>query len=293
MEEAHNAQVDKRLVRRSFDRAAADYDAHAVLQREVGNRMLERLEYIRHEPRVILDAGTGTGTGASGLQARYADARVVALDLAESMLRIACPVRPFWQRWRNAPVPVPVCGDIDQLPLRADSVNMVWSSLALQWCNDLSVSLAEFRRVLVPGGLLMFATFGPDTLKELRTAFNAVDGYRHVNHFVDMHDIGDLLVQGGYAAPVMDMEFITLTYAGLSEMLREIKAIGAHNVTAGRNPGLTGRARWHALEQAMETFRQNGRLPLTWEVIYGHAWKPLEAPRRTDVQPVVWQSRKS
>ncbi len=108
-----------------------------------------------------------------------------------------------------------------------------------------------------------------------------------------MHDIGDLLVQGGYAAPVMDMEFITLTYAGLSEMLREIKAIGAHNVTAGRNPGLTGRARWHALEQAMETFRQNGRLPLTWEVIYGHAWKPLEAPRRTDVQPVVWQSRKS
>ncbi len=288
-DELPGAGVDKSLVRRAFDRAAGQYDAHAVLQREVADRMLERLTYIRHEPARVLDAGAGTGYGVQGLRAHYPRAHIVALDLALAMLKIACPPLPFWNRWRSADT-LAVCGDIDQLPLANGSVDMVWSSLALQWSNDLRVSLAEMRRVLSPGGLLMFSTFGPDTLKELRTAFAEVDGYAHVNRFVDMHDIGDLLMQGGFSAPVMDMEFITLTYADVRSMVSELKAIGAHNVTDGRNPGLTGRARWQALEVAMERFRVDGRLPLTYEVVYGHAWTN-QASAAKAVQSVTWHKR--
>jgi malonyl-CoA O-methyltransferase len=264
--------VDKRLVRVAFDRAAPTYDAHAVLQREIADRMLERLDYIKHQPKVLLDAGAGTGYGTQHLRSRYPEAAVVALDLAESMLKIACPPPSLWQKLRRGAPLHAVCGDIDHLPLKTSSVDMVWSSLALQWCNDLNVSFAELYRVLAPGGLLMFATFGPDTLKELRAAFAEVDGYTHVNQFVDMHDIGDVLVSAGFNTPVMDMEYITLTYADLKTMLHELKAIGAHNVTAGRNQGLTGRTRWQQLEAAFERRRKDGRLPATYEVIYGHAW---------------------
>lgn len=264
--------VDKRLVRMAFSKAATTYDANAVLQREIADRMLERLDYIKHQPRTVLDAGAGTGYGAQRLRTRYPDAALILLDLAESMLKIARPQIGLWQKLRGTTPFHVVCGDIDHIPLKTSSVDMVWSSLALQWCNDLNVSFAELYRVLAPGGLLMFATFGPDTLKELRAAFAEVDGYTHVNEFVDMHDIGDVLVSAGFNTPVMDMEYVTLTYADLKTMLRELKGIGAHNVTAGRNTGLMGRARWAALEAAFERRRKDGLLPATYEVIYGHAW---------------------
>jgi malonyl-CoA O-methyltransferase len=269
-EDSYN--LDKRLVRAAFDHAAPSYDAHAVLQREITDRMLARLDYIKHAPTLLLDAGAGTGYGSAQLRTRYSDAHLLALDLAESMLQIARPKPSLWQRLSRAAPFDAVCADIDRLPLKTSSVDMVWSSLALQWCNDLNVSFGEFYRVLAPGGLLMFATFGPDTLKELRQAFASVDGYSHVNRFVDMHDIGDVLVSAGFATPVMDMEYITLTYDDLKPLMQELKAIGAHNVTAGRNQGLMGRTRWQALEAAYEQFRQEGRLPATYEVIYGHAW---------------------
>ncbi|MHB1676147.1 MAG: malonyl-ACP O-methyltransferase BioC [Sulfuriferula sp.] len=271
--------VDKRLVRMAFERAAPSYDAHAVLQREIADRMLARLDYIKHQPKILLDAGSGTGYGTRCLRNHYPEATIVALDLAAAMLKIANPPQNMWQKLRRSASLYSVCGDIDGLPLKTSSVDMVWSSLALQWCNDLNVSFAELYRVLAPGGLLMFATFGPDTLNQLRTAFATVDDYNHVNQFVDMHDIGDVLVSAGFNAPVMDMEYITLTYADLKTMLRELKAIGAHNVTGGRNLGLTGRARWRALETAFEQFRTNGRLPTTYEVIYGHAWVNQKIPR--------------
>lgn len=267
-----SALLDKRLVRAAFDKAAPTYDANAVLQREIADRMLERLDYIKHQPKMLLDAGAGTGYGTRHLRSRYPEAAIIALDLAEAMLKVACPQPGLWQRLRGTAQHQALCADIDALPLKTSSVDMVWSSLALQWCNDLNVSFAELYRVLAPGGLLMFATFGPDTLKELRAAFAEVDGYSHVNRFVDMHDIGDVLVSAGFNTPVMDMEYITLTYADLKIMLRELKGIGAHNVTAGRNPGLTSRTRWQQLEAAFERRRKDGRLSATYEVIYGHAW---------------------
>ncbi|HXD52714.1 MAG TPA: methyltransferase domain-containing protein, partial [Burkholderiales bacterium] len=165
------------------------------------------------------------------------------------------------------------------LPLRSAAVGMVWSNLALQWVNDPPRAFAEFRRVLAPGGLLMFSTFGPDTLKELRAAYAGADRYTHVNRFVDMHDLGDMLVHAGFAAPVMDMEYMTLTYPEVRALMHDLKAIGAHNVTAGRRRGMTARATLAQVERNYEASRRDGRLPATFEVVYGHAWAPL--PRST------------
>lgn len=267
--------VDKRLVRRSFERAAAGYDAAAVLQNEVCRRALGRLDYIKHQPATILDAGSGTGNALAELARRYPQARLIALDIAHAMLRRGRSRMPWWKNLlARRPSPVAVCADVERLPAAAVSIDMVWSNLALQWVNDLQQAFAEMQRVLAPGGLLMFSTFGPDTLKELRRAYQGTDQHTHVNRFIDMHDIGDMLVHSGFADPVMDMEVFTLTYADVRELMRDLKAIGAHNATQGRPAGLSGKAQFEAMARNYEAFRREGRLPATFEVVYGHAWKP-------------------
>jgi malonyl-CoA O-methyltransferase len=266
--------IDKRSLRNAFEQAAETYDAAAVLQNEVCRRMLGRLEYIKHRPAVILDAGSGTGSALAGLGQRYPEARLIALDIALAMLRRGRERLPWWKELFTRGVQA-VCGDIERLPLGDASVGMVWSNLALQWVNDLPRTFAEVRRVLVPGGLLMFSTFGPDTLKELRRAYQDTDRHTHVNRFIDMHDIGDLLVSGGFGDPVMDMEHFTLTYDDIRELMRELKAIGAHNVTRGRPNGLSGKRLLATVTRNYEAFRRDGKLPATFEVVYGHAWTPL------------------
>lgn len=268
-------RIDKRAVRQAFERAADSYEAAAVLQREVAERMLARLDYIKLEARTVLDAGAGTGYALPGLKRRYPQARLVALDLALAMLkRIEIP-QGGWRRLLPGrdPPPERVCGDLERLPLAGGSVDLVWSNLTLQWCNDPARAFAEVRRVLRPGGLFMFTTFGPDTLKELRQAFAGVDGYVHVSRFIDMHDLGDALVQAGFIDPVMDMEFITVTYAEFGQILRDLKAIGAHNATEGRRRGLMGKNQWRRAQARYEALRRDGRLPATFEVVYGHAWQ--------------------
>jgi malonyl-CoA O-methyltransferase len=268
--------VDKRLVRRSFEQAAATYDAAAVLQDEVCRRMLARLDYIKLEPLTILDAGCGTGNAVPGLLARYPGARVIALDLALAMARRARARRSWWRGLfgRFGQRLEAVCGDIDQLPLAPACAGMIWSNLALQWSNEPQKAFAEMSRVLAPGGLLLFSTFGPDTLKELRAAFRSVDQHTHVHRFVDLHDVGDMLVACGFADPVMDMEIVTLTYADVRELMRDLKAIGAHNMARGRPATLAGKSLLAKVARNYEPARRDGRLPATFEVIYGHAWKP-------------------
>ena len=276
--------LDKLMVRRSFERAAASYDAAAVLQNEVCRRMLARLDYIRLEPETILDAGSGTGNAVTGLLERFPAARVIALDLALAMARRARSRRPrpalsTVEGWRRLFVGggqqlVAVCGDIEQLPLASACAGMVWSNLVIQWSIEPRRAFAELHRVLAPGGLLLFSSFGPDTLKELRAAFRSVDRHTHVNRFTDMHDVGDSLVASGFADPVMDMEIITLTYADVRELMRDLKAIGAHNMTRGRPPTLAGKSLLAQVARNYEAARRDGRLPATFEVIYGHAWKP-------------------
>ncbi len=262
---------DKRQMRRAFDRAAEGYDAAAVLQQEVGRRLLERLDLIRFTPARILDAGCGTGACLPGLRERYPKARLTALDIAPGMLRVARGREGRWQRFRR-PTGY-VCGDVERLPLRDASMDLIFSNLTFQWCADLPAVFAELDRVLRPGGLLLFTTFGPDTLHELRASWAAVDDAPHVNAFPDMHHVGDWLLATPFADPVTDVERITLTYDDIFGLMRDLKAIGAHNVLAGRPRGLTGKARLAALQRAYEGYRQEGRLPVTYEVVYGHAWK--------------------
>ena len=266
--------IDKRQVRRAFNRSAENYDAAAVLQHEVCVRMLERLEYIKLQPARILDVGSGTGWGTRQLAQRYPNAQIVALDIAIGMLLAAQRRSSWWQKLFGGAQQAQLCGDVEALPLAANSVEMVWSNLTVQWCNDLPATFAELHRALKVDGLLMFSTFGPDTLKELRLAFNGVDQHNHLNRFADLHDIGDMLVNSGFAEPVMDMEYITLTYDDVRGVLQDLKTIGAHNVTAGRGQGLMGKNAWLRLVENYERSRRNGKLPATFEVVYGHAWKP-------------------
>ncbi len=263
--------TEKRLVRSAFDRASKSYDDAAVLQREVGQRMLSRLDYVKLNPQTIVDAGSGTGMGKRELGKIYRDAQIVELDLSLSMLIEARPETAWWKKAFSRQ-PLQVCGDMEKLPLRSSSADMVWSNLALQWCNDLDAALSETGRVLRPNGLFMFSTFGPDTLKELRQSFG--DSRAHVNRFIDMHDIGDALLHSGFSVPVVDMEYITLTYSDVKGVMKDLKAIGAHNVLRGRPKGLFGKSAWNRVLENYERFRADGRLPATFEVIYGHAWKP-------------------
>ena len=287
--------LDRAEVRRAFDRAAASYDAHAVLQCEVCDRLLERLDFMKLTPQQILDVGAGTGYGLQQLRTRYADANLIGLDLSPAMLtlsRAKLPVTNWLDRVSSrfisklAASTGFVCADMERLPLKSHSVNLLWSSLALQWANDLEGTLRDFYRTLAPGGLLMFATFGPDTLKELRSAFAHIDDAPHVNRFADLHDIGDMLVNAGFANPVMEMEILTLTYADLKSLMTDLKGIGAHNAAVVRRRGLLGKSAWQKLEQEYERHRKDGRLPATYEVIYGHAWVG-DKTRREDGRQVI------
>jgi malonyl-CoA O-methyltransferase len=260
--------IDKRSARRSFERAAAAYDQAAVLQREIADRMLERLECVRLDPRVILDLGTGTGYAIDALRRRFRKAHILAVDFAVAMLRFA----RHRGSWLNRPRCI--CADVEALPVADATVDLVVSNATLQWCDDLPSTFDELQRVLRPGGLLMFTTFGPDTLRELREAWATVDGHTHVSPFVDMHDIGDALMRARFADPVMEAERLTVTYGALADLMSDLKVVGAGNVTAGRPRGLTGRRRLARVEQAYEGHRRDGRLPASYEVVYGHAWAP-------------------
>jgi malonyl-CoA O-methyltransferase len=281
-------------VRRRFARAAAspaDYDNAAVLQREVAKRMQERLEYIRLDPGLVVDAGCGTGQALKGLADRFPRARLLAVDRVTPMLvrarhALDGGVLPAWmRRWIEAGRVQSVAADFDQLPLAESSVGCIWSNLALHWAPDPSRTFGEWRRVLVTEGLVLFSMLGPDTLKELRAAWGPSGG-AHVHPFLDMHDVGDMLVHAGFADPVMDMETITLTYRDLDRLFADLRAAGAANTHVARSRGLAGKAAWQRMRAAYETMRSGGMLPATFEVIYGHAWKPKPRPGRDGVAVV-------
>lgn len=268
------ANIEKAQARRAFSQAAAHYDDVAVLHQEIGRRMLARLDEIKLRPQQIVDAGCGTGYCLPGLRQRYGRARIVAMDFALPMLDQAARHRG----WRSK-IQL-LAGDLEAMPIADQSVDLLFSNLALQWCRP-DMAFAQFSRVLKPGGLLLFTSFGPDTLMELRDAWKQVDDGSHVHGFIDMHDLGDALIRAGFSDPVMDVEHHTLTYATVDGVLQDIKAMGAHNALASRRRGLTGKTQFARFREAYEVLRdEDGRIPASYEVVYGQAWAPQQA---TDV----------
>jgi len=263
--------LDKAAVRKSFDNAASRYDEAAVLQREVGMRLLERLDYMQITPRHIVDVGCGTGEFSRLLRWRYGKALVVGLDISWSMVTLARKRRGLFTRY-----PL-LCADAESPPLADNSVDLIFSNLSLQWVNDLPQCFAEFQRILRPGGVLLFSSFGPDTLRELRASWAQVDDYPHVHHFVDLHLVGDALLQAGFKDPVTDVELLTMTYSHVRKLMQDLKAIGAHNASHGRRRGMLSRGQWRRFVQAYESFRRDGVLPASYEVVYGHAWGTAQA----------------
>ncbi len=261
-------RLDKKAIKKSFNRSARGYDHAAVLQAEILNRLLDRLQYIKLEPRVILDLGCGTGQAISSLKKRYRKATILALDMADEMLNCARQQYSILDRkWL-------VNADMEQLPLCNQSIDLVFSNLALQWSNDLRQTLGELKRVGRGGGLLMFTTFGVNTLTELRDSFMQVDPAKpRVHQFMDMHDIGDMMVAAGLAEPVMDMESITMQYQSFTDLTADLKAIGATNAEITRSRGLMTAGKLKRLKEAYASIAlHDNQYHATYEVIYGHAW---------------------
>jgi len=274
--------LDKDAIRQSFDRAASSYDHFAVLQREVESRLLERIEFTRYEPGVILDVGCGTGSASRLLASQFQQAKVFALDWAPAMLaKVGAGIGAGSDSDSSGRVSR-LCADMHQIPLAARSVDLVFSSLALQWSYDLPAIFREFRRIMKPDAMLVFTCFGPDTLYELKQAWQAVDELPHVNDYPDMHNIGDELQAAGYRETVMDAERLTLEYPDVMALMRELKGIGAHNVATQRSHGLTGKSSLKKMLEAYEQFKRENRYPASYEVIYGTAFAPLEGqPMKT------------
>jgi malonyl-CoA O-methyltransferase len=260
--------LDRSRVRRNFARAAASYEQHDVLQREVQADLLGRLDFYLQAPERVLDVGAGTGRGTALLKKRYPKAQVIAVDMAQPMLHAARRhqglLRPF-QR---------VCAEATALPLPDRSVDVLHSNLCFQWIDDLPALFGECVRVLKPGGLLAFSSFGPDTLKELRAAWASVDEHSHVSRFLDMHDVGDAMINAGLRDPVLDVARYTLTYSEPRALLKELKGLGATHADRARERHLTGKSHYRAMLAAYEAMRVDGRIPATWEVVTAHAWGP-------------------
>lgn len=275
-------QLDHAAVRRAFNGAAESYDEYAVLQREIGDRLVTHLQFMQISPSMILDLGAGTGYCARLLEARYGHATVVLLDPAPAMLAIA---RKKGKRWFSRVKYL--CAEAAHTGLADHTVDLIFSNLTLHWCRDLLLVLQECRRILRPGGLLLFSTLGPATLRELRAAWAAIDDRPHVHIFLDIHEIGDTVVQAGFSAPVLDRENLILTYREVAGLMRDLKAIGASNRHVDRRRGLAVSATLEALRRAYEPFRQDGVLPATYEVVFGHAWAPLPNSRPQDGSTVA------
>ena len=268
-------QLDPKQVRRHFGRAATSYERHDALQREVGDALLERLGFYLETPLRVVDVGAGTGRGTALLKQKYPKAEVIALDLALPMLRAAKQhsswLKPFMR----------VCAEATNLPLADHSVDVLYSNLCFQWVDDLPALFGECMRVLKPGGFMAFSSFGPDTLKELRAAWAEADQQPHVGRFLDMHDVGDAMLNAGLRDPVLDVFRYTLTYSEPRKLLEELQGLGATNADRARARGLTGKGRYRRMLAAYEAMRVDGRIPASWEVVSAHAWgPPVGQPRR-------------
>ncbi len=275
IEQGQESLLEKQQIARSFSAAAGAYHCVDHLQRTVAEGLVDRLGLMKLAPDLVLDLGSGPGTSSARLAKYFKKANILEIDFSLAMLLQASKQAPrFFSRRRR------LCSAAETLGLKSASIDLVFSNLMLQWCGHLDLVFDEVRRVLRPGGLFIFSTFGPDTLKELRLSWGEDDQNVHVNTFVDMHDVGDALLRTGLENPVMEMERVTLGYADVYGLMRELKMLGAHNVNLGRRKTLTGKKRFQRMLLHYEQYRLEGKLPATYEIIYGHAWAPTAISAR-------------
>lgn len=275
--------LDKQKVARSFNRASSSYEDVAVVQQAVLTEHLERLDISKIEPKRILDLGSGTGTGSQELLKKYKKSRLIATDIAQGMLEEHKKRLPRFLNKTDL-----VCADLDFLPIKDKSIDLIFSNLAIQWSDDLNGMFNEFNRIMRTGGLLSFTTVGPDTMKELRDAWHKVDNGIHVHAFLDMHEIGDALINSGFSEPVLDVDRYTLNYPDLKSLLVDLKLLGTTNASSGRSRSMTSRKTFEKLAEAYEEQRIDGQLPLTYEIVYGHAWLPRKDMRPQDGSTVSY-----
>jgi len=272
------SQTEKHRIQKHFDAKAICYESSAVLQRNVCKELIQRLDLTRLKPAVVLDVGCGTGWGTQDLLQKYKKAKIISLDLSPEMLKQTKSKGGWFRK------PKIICADAEDIPLEDESVDLIFSNLMLQWCDYKKV-FAEFKRILKPEGLLMFSTFGPDTLKELKQSWAKVDDHAHVNDFTDMHDLGDELIHAGLAEPVMDMDVLTLTYKDVLSVMKDLKAIGANTILKNQKKsaeiGLVTPAKLKRVIEHYESYRQQDVVPASYEVVYGHAWKTK--PRKNKI----------
>ena len=264
------------MIRQHFSQAAASYAKHAFVQKEIGQRLIERLDYISCQPKVFCDLGAGTGYFNDLLAKKFPDALSLGVDLSLEMLQQARSCTP------STPNKCFISNDAHSLSFKKDSLNLVFSNLMLQWCPNVRQVLQQIFNVTSPGGLFLFSTLGPDTLKEFRASWETVDLKPHTNDFIDMHDIGDALLQSGFQDPVIETEYLTIEYPSVKKLMADLKGIGAQNSHPNRPRGLTGKKQFQTFIQNYEKLRRsNGSLPVTYEVIYGLAWIPAIKPEST------------
>lgn len=269
--------IDTLKVKKSFSKAVEKYDKFSLLQKMVADRLIESIENVNINAKLILDLGSGTGYASNKLRKKFKNTYLLQQDIAENMLIKAKKKSSiFFSSDRF------LCADANKIPLAKHSVDIIFSNLMLQWCNDPNIVFAEVKRILKPGGVFVFTSFGPGTLKELRESWKKVDDVVHVNTFVDMHDLGDILMRLNFVRSVVNMENILFTYKNCKDLMRELKSIGAHNINNGRRKTLTGKNKLNSMIKNYESYRSKSLLPLTYEVIYGIAWQQEESNKKQE-----------
>ena len=265
----------------AFNAHALEYEQSAKVQFEIGQRLFERLSYLKINPRYVLDLGCGPGHFSKLLKKHYPNAHIIGIDLAFKMLQQSKSKQSWRKKWAL------VNADMTDLPFPSGLFDLVFANQVIHWSNPLASVVSELNRVMAQDGCLMFSTLGPDTFLELRRAFASVDQFAHVNEFPDMHDVGDCLLAQYFVDPVVDMERLTAHYNTLPDLLRSLKAQGVRNMNAARNPGLTGKKNWQAFQQAMSAQCVEGKFPLTHKIVYGHAWKEKKKKTGHGVETLI------
>lgn len=272
----------KNEISKAFNKHATEYELAAKVQQEIGERLIERLHYLKIAPKRILDLGCGPGRFSRELSLLFPKAQIFGLDLAQNMLVQAKKKQSWRCKWSL------VAADMKSMPFATGIFDLVFANQVVHWGNPLAQVFRELNRVMNVNGCLMFTTLGPDTFKELKQAWSGANQYAHVNEFVDMHDIGDCLMAEHFLEPVMDMELLSVHYQTLPKLIKSLKSQGVRNINPQRNQGLTGKASWQQFEKHYATLQTDeGKFPLTYEVVYGHAWKGEQRKTGSGIETLI------